>query len=325
MGLFDSIRGLFGGSGSPHDDTNASPADDEEKKPIDELTPMDLRERAEDVAAEWEEQDLDFTLDSVSRLDEYATEQGAVMDTLADDMDEDDALLSQIQGGFALQLGSYFGEVLVRRFGGEWQYDGEDWLVMVPTGGDPVGVAPHNVAARSLADEPVFQATLERVEAERPGGGGAGATNGADPGGESATLREQVQVQAEELADFWPEHDLDYTPESLTRLDAFVDDQWDKDRFRAVEAGDEDVDARVLEGLVRQLGCYYGEVLVRNLDGEWVQHDAMGTAVEVSGESDESVVSNVFHIAEDCLTEPSKFALSYDTVTDQVDLDESRT
>lgn len=131
---------------------------------------------------------------------------------------------------------------------------------------------------------------------------------------------ESFGQEARELAEFWSEHDLDFTPGSLQRLDDFVDQQWDKERFQDVEVADGDavhVDELAAKGIATQLGSYFGETLVRSHDAAtWTDHEEFGWAVTVDG-PDGEVVSNVFHVASDCLREPSKFAMSYRIVTDE--------
>lgn len=126
----------------------------------------------------------------------------------------------------------------------------------------------------------------------------------------------RFEREAAELADFWSEHDLDFTPASLERLDDFVDRQWEKDRFRDVETADDGVhvDELAFQGIVVQLGSYFGETLVRTHEGaSWADDEDFGWAVTVDGPEGEATV-NVFHVAQDCLREPSKFALTYETV-----------
>lgn len=154
-------------------------------------------------------------------------------------------------------------------------------------------------------------------------GGVAGADSGGAAGGGGDGETEPPETFAEEaaeLAEFWPEHDFDYTPESLVRLDAFVDDQWDKTRFREVAASEGDggdgvhMDQLVFRGVALQLGSYFGETLVETYEAaEWADEEEFGWAVAVDG-PEAQLVSNVFHIARDCLREPSKFAASHDNV-----------
>lgn len=150
---------------------------------------------------------------------------------------------------------------------------------------------------------------LDRILTLLPGDGGGERTDG--PG-------DEYTEQAEELSEFWSEYDLDFTPASLDRLDDLVDAQWEKERFTDVDFGGDDFDSAAFSGIVVQLGSYLGEVLVRNLDAEWADTEAFGPAVVVRG-ADDDVTANAFHIAADCLREPSKFSMTYDTVIRETD------
>lgn len=57
---------------------------------------------------------------------------------------------------------------------------------------------------------------------------------------------------------------LDYSPESLGRLDAIVDDLRRDQRFEAVQT------------LLFSMGCYVGEVLVRQAGGHWRTTQELG-------------------------------------------------
>lgn len=153
-----------------------------------------------------------------------------------------------------------------------------------------------------------------------------GMRSGADDrgGGDDVPGPERFLEDAEELAAFWPEHDLDFTPGSLVRLDAFVDDQWDKDRFRGFGEHDGDgvhVDELVFHGVSQELGSYFGETLVRNYENAaWEEDEEFGWVVVVAAEDGE-LLSNVFHVARDCLREPSKFAVTHDNVVAHAGVD----
>jgi len=145
---------------------------------------------------------------------------------------------------------------------------------------------------------------------------GASASGGPGAGGDDLQPPESFREEAEELAEFWGDHGLDFTPESLQRVDGLVDAQWEDDRFRNLETAEDGLstDELVFEGLVVQLGSYFGETLVRTHEGaEWRNDDEFGWVVAVDG-PDGELMSNVFHVAKDCLREPSKFAVSYDEV-----------
>lgn len=281
-----------------------------------EFSPEDFRAEAADLADRYEDENLDFSVDSLSRLDEVAAVQGEMLEVLGVEV-EDEGFLARMESGDALQFGSYLGEVLIRAFDGYWEHDGDDWGVAVPVGDETVSVAVFDAAVRSVVDEPVFadvaQSLAESVEiVERAN------VAVADPNAD-------FETQAVELAEVWPEHDLDFSPESLARLDDLVDTQWDKDRFRKIELGsDNHLDSLVLAGLVTQLGSYFGEVLVRQLDAEWSDDDPLVPTVAIAGDDGDTVSAKPFRIAEDCLTEPSKFAFTFDVLVERAGVDASR-
>lgn len=146
-------------------------------------------------------------------------------------------------------------------------------------------------------------------------GGGSGDADGEDadedPADESDAIREEFRPHADGFAGDWPAHDLDFSADSLGRLDAFVDDRWEASRFADAEFdGDDDV-SREFTGLVVRTGSYLGETLVRTLDADWVDDEDFGAAVRVYGDDEDAVV-NVFHVAAGCLRGDSSFAETYD-------------
>lgn len=130
-----------------------------------------------------------------------------------------------------------------------------------------------------------------------------------------------LRTAVETLADDWPERNLDVAPDSLPRLDVFVDDQWDG-RFRASSLAERTVDYEDRDDPLTQLGAYYGEVLVRHLDGEWVDTEDGEGAMAVPDADGWTERVRVFDVARACLTEPSAFAYWYDSLLNQLALDE---
>jgi hypothetical protein len=334
MGLLDRLSDLLGGGDddlaevfdSASDDAGSGSGGDAGGAGTDatdrdagDMTAAEFRREAEAFAADHgDDYRLDFTVESLADVDEYAAGQGDVMGALGEGMD-DGEFLEQLDGGYTLWTGSYLGEVLVRSFDAEWVED-DGWAVEVPADGGALEVAVFDIAAESVADEPLFSAVGEEVR-EDVEGEGLGLAEASQAAAEQETPQASA---ATELAEYWSEYDLDFSPASLARLDDLVDGQWESERFRDAELGGEDhVDDLTFTALVEQLGSYYGEVLVRTLDAGWVEHDQLGTAVEVAapGGVDDAAAVNVYHVAEDCLTEPSKFAVSFDTVVDQLGID----
>jgi len=179
----------------------------------------------------------------------------------------------------------------------------------------PTDVEPPTDAEASPDDEPPD--AEERDEASSAGSDptteGASESGGETPAGGGAA----PAAAAREFAAEWPGRDLDFTPESLARLDDLVDAEWDAERFRGAELdGDAEAD-RAFTALVHRLGSYYGEVLVRHRDGAWVDDDELGTVVELP-DGDDAAVSNVYRVAADRLTGAAAFASRFDAVVDEV-------
>lgn len=131
-------------------------------------------------------------------------------------------------------------------------------------------------------------------------------------------LRAEYAAEAEAFVSFWNEHDLDYTPESLTRLDDLVADEWDDDRFDDAEFGSEATfDDRAFTSVSRELGSYFGEVLVRELDGEWTDETTNDSVVVTS--PDGPLAIPVFRVAGTSLTEQPVFQRSYDSLLSDID------
>ncbi|MFC5368912.1 hypothetical protein [Salinirubrum litoreum] len=170
MGLFDYLAGLFGreGGSSDGDRWTGGAADDSAD------TDTDIVDVAETFAADTPEHEFDFSLASLDRLDEYVT----TVDSTGSDGDADAATESDRDGlpeGPSLHLGSYFGEVLVRQFDGEWVRR-DDVRVVIPAGSTSVAVSPFHVADVALRSDPQFARTAEQIrdrvddtEDEEPG------------------------------------------------------------------------------------------------------------------------------------------------------------
>ncbi|WP_440990737.1 hypothetical protein [Haloarchaeobius baliensis] len=78
--------------------------------------------------------------------------------------------------------------------------------------------------------------------------------------------------EAEDCADFWGDYDLDFTTDSLSRLDDAVDERFESRRFVGVEPdASGSPDARAFERVVSSFGSYCGETLVRDAGWEWTE------------------------------------------------------
>ncbi|WP_424017270.1 hypothetical protein ACOZ4N_15490 [Halorientalis pallida] len=304
MGLFDSVRGLVSGDDEPGDDADA--AAPERRDP----TPTTFRNKAADAVADWDAHELDYSLDSLSRLDDFAAKQGAKLDVMHD---EGDDTVADLHTRYTIQAGSYLGEVLVRQRGGEWVEDGERWAVSLEYEGDPATVDVFELAGHSFAEEPVFGEVADRFtedDDDQP----------EDPDPDPVDTSDMESL-AEELAEFWDGYDLNFSPRSLARLDELADSEWDDDRFADAELGASDMDSGMFTELVKQLGSYYGETLVRSLDAEWTRRDD-DIVVAVEGNTNAPPVPvPVFSVAADSLTGPSVFATRFNDLTDRANLE----
>ncbi|NLV12974.1 hypothetical protein [Haloarcula argentinensis] len=138
---------------------------------------------------------------------------------------------------------------------------------------------------------------------------------------EPGTVRADHADTAVEFADFWGEHDLDFSPASLSRLDDLVDAEWDDERFAETTFGsDASFDDRAFTSVVRELGGYFGEVLVRQLDGEWSDETDHEAAVVVGGPAGQFAVP-VFQVAITSLRKQAVFGRSYDALLEDLGRD----
>ncbi|MFC7018483.1 MULTISPECIES: hypothetical protein [Haloarcula] len=135
-------------------------------------------------------------------------------------------------------------------------------------------------------------------------------------------LRAEYAETAQEFAAFWSERDLDFEPDSLSRLDTLVDGEWDAGRFRDATFGaDDDFDDRAFTSLVTELGSYFGEVLVRTVDGEWTEATDHRAAVVVATDTGALAVP-VFQVAENSLRQTAVFERSYEALLEDIGRDD---
>ncbi|AQL42939.1 hypothetical protein BV210_09515 [Halorientalis sp. IM1011] len=304
MGLFDSVRGLVSGDDEPGDD-DADAGAPERPDP----TPTTFRNKAADAVADWDAHELDYSLDSLSRLDDFAAKQGAKLDVLHDEGDDS---VADLHTRYTIQAGSYLGEVLVRQRDGEWVEDGERWAVSLIYEGEPATVDVFELAGHSFAEEPVFGEVADRFTADEE-----------EPDDPEPTPLDtsDMAAHAEELAEFWDGYDLNFAPRSLARLDELADSEWDTDRFEDTELGGEDMDSGMYTELVKQLGSYYGEVLVRSLDAEWTRRDDDIVVAVEGNTSAPPIPVPVFSVAAESLTGPAVFAMRFNDLTDRANLE----
>jgi len=304
MGLFDSVRGLVAGDDEPGDD-DADAGAPERPDP----TPTTFRNKAADAVADWDAHELDYSLASLSRLDDFAAKQGAKLDVLHDEGDDS---VADLHTRYTIQAGSYLGEVLVRQRDGEWVEDGDRWAVSLTYEGEPATVDVFELAGHSFAEEPVFGEVADRFTED---------DDEPDDPEPTPLDTSDMAAHAEELAEFWDDYDLNFSPRSLARLDELADSEWDTDRFEDTELGGEDMDSGMYTELVKQLGSYYGEVLVRSLDAEWTRRDDDIVVAVEGNTSAPPVPVPVFSVAAESLTGPAVFATRFNDLTDRANLE----
>jgi hypothetical protein len=187
----------------------------------------------------------------------------------------------------------------------------------------PAGVAESDAGELS-ADSSDASSPAEDVEASGATGNApsqGAAAGSTDRSWESGTVRADHADTAVEFADFWGEHDLDFSPASLSRLDDLVDAEWDDDRFAETTFGsDASFDDRAFTSVVRELGGYFGEVLVRQLDGQWTDETDHEAAVVVGGPDGQFAVP-VFEVAITSLRKQAVFGRSYDALLEDLGRD----
>ncbi|MDS0260328.1 hypothetical protein NDI56_13065 [Haloarcula sp. S1CR25-12] len=188
-----------------------------------------------------------------------------------------------------------------------------------PETGEPTQASATPAPSESLFDDGESTGTPPAAEADSPTGPPAGEPSEPD----STTFdepRATYAAEADELVSFWTEYSLDYTPDSLQRLDALVSAEWDDDRFDAATFGSEDTfDDRVFTSVSTELGGYFGEVLVRELDAEWSDETATD-AVVVEG-ADGPLAIPVFKVAGTSIRQQPVFARSYDSLLSDLESD----
>ncbi|QSG12737.1 Uncharacterized protein HSBGL_2332 [Halapricum desulfuricans] len=278
-------------------DDDAIEAEPDEAETIPDDDPrVEFVDAATELADFWGEYELDFSLASLTRLDDLVAEQWDAerFETIEFGDDSYDA---KVYTETATQLGSYFGEVLVRRHDAVWQQEtGTGWTVSVPSGPDSEAagatVTVFQVAEDCLTGDSTFtgmhDALADRLNLSGRAGDGDTPvdldradieTVASDAEIEDAAQR--LRAGAEDLAERWPEYDLDFSVESLERLDELLESELDRDRFEDVELGDDsDQESMLLTAHVVGVAGYLAEVLRHRRDADWAEQGRMVLVVE---------------------------------------------
>ncbi|WP_226011383.1 hypothetical protein [Halomicrobium salinisoli] len=166
MGLFD-VLSRFAGEGG-EDGGNGPASDGDADGAVRRADPdlADFRDRAETLV-DRSPIDLDYSVDSLARLDETVAGQGGTP-------------------AARVACAGYLGEVLVRAFDAEWTRE-DDWTVAVDLGDETTTIAVLDAAEMTLSGEPVFAEIAARVERQvgdrtrESASGGDGADADGDP------------------------------------------------------------------------------------------------------------------------------------------------
>ena len=295
MGFRDAFRGLFGeGSGeregSPEPDLSGDweivggdvvedPDADGRGEPgrdrpgIEEFPPG---EAAEALAAQWPGYELDFSPASLARIDDLL-----------------DAELSPSQYAvYEFRLGAYLGEVLVRNHDARWTPTDEvGWVVEIPDEvGDATVVEFGEPVQEGLWGDVSFAGVYEQLvtelELDEPSNGAAAKPGAREPetsertfeasqepvepsDDEDASTVEYYRERAERIAWAWPGYDLDFSVQSLVRLDRLVA---------------QEVESR--EGMpADEFAGYLAEIFRRHHDAAW-KRDRGQAVLVVRGETE---------------------------------------
>ena len=335
MGLFDAVRSLFGGGSADDEDTDSGTTDDAAESAA--TTTDDETTGSADAGASTADTDAETTggvdtadTDTAPTPDEFGgptlgddagtdtTDTGAddTPSETEDESEEDDEPISWEETGF---------EQLTTELVDEEEEDAED---------DPSALIEEAEPDRPTASEATDTADTDAADAEATDDestllAGADGDVGLDDGDDTDvdvpedSPRAEFLASATELVEFWGEYDLDYTVDSLVRLDELIDEQWGPERFEDVEYGGEDYDSEVYTEVVTQVGSYLGEVFVRVHGGEWVEAEEVGWTVDVPAGPDASAAGagvTVFHVAQQCLAGEATVAGKHDGLAADLDL-----
>lgn len=188
-----------------------------------------------------------------------------------------DALLARILSNGPIPaerqttLWPYVGEVMVRSLGGHWGA-GDDFGKVLPPSAAPVDAVPAMpVAFVSRRIEDGLSVRRQVIECGQTWEGiptpPAEALDPNDPASVMAHSADAFIRSAEAWGVDW----LDYSGESVMRLDGLIDEWWPRPRKGTHES------------MVPTIGAYVGEVLIRTTGAHWVSDDAEGYGIELVG------------------------------------------
>lgn len=314
--------------------------------------PDAFHEQAAELAEFWDEYDLDFTPASLPQLDQLLADQADSAGRMRVELDDGrTATVAPI----AASTACYFAEVFCRAYDARWAED-EDyrWALAVPTPrGGEVRLNAFGIAHDGLEGAPRFAVTHDALVVEVGLDGEtvadpqteAAAAQGEDDVATAEDLRQVADddpevamaaaaagIDADELVegfredaaglvDAWPSYDLDYSPDSLERLDALVRMELQEEAFDRAEFGGT-TDELSLLFTVRgmQLAGYLAEVFRRHAGAAWETDGGLALAVEGA---DGTAEVDPLSVAVDALRTGDSLAATYDGVVSTLGIDDA--
>lgn len=147
-----------------------------------------------------------------------------------------------------------------------------------------LGSSPSETSIEDPAERATPASDPVRMYGTAPSDDGEEPTLDTAGGTEQLEPPERFARAAEGCADFWGEYDLDFSVDSLARVDDLLDERFETHRFVGLEPdGDGGTEERTFERVVHSFGSYCGETLVRDADWEWADR---GDWVVTDGETD---------------------------------------
>ena len=185
----------------------------------------------------------------------------------------DDMMQSRDQLPLKLRLGiaAYVGEILVRQFGGRWA-TGEQYgqVLPPPAGSEPAEDSPAHptqmVEIRLSGGDSLQHQVFEQSKAWKVESHVVGSNARVD--GPAAMMRLAADAFVKSAGTngvTW----LDYSPESVMRLDQLIAEWWPSAPPK-----------ETYEAMVPAIGAYLGEVLVAQTGARWIRDPAQGYGVE---------------------------------------------
>lgn len=307
-------------------------------RPPPSATVESFRDRAAAFAVAHDadgEDGLDYSPGSLAAVDRLVAD-GTVSGSLDADWSGDvaDGDRTAALAETVADVGSYFGEVLVRTYGGRWTTDEEVPEVQLENGdggttsvdvfravaetlrrGLPLGAVHDALRARSDAvDRRVYDGT---GPTPGPTAGGDGPGPGASAPDARATDRpRQLAAQAEAFAAANADYELTFEPSSLRRLDALGSAAAGED---LADVDPESEPRRVL-AYALPYGAYFGEVIRRSHPGRaaWLDEDGytIGLVAEEAAGQETAVTVDAVQAAATCLAGNDSFGDVYERLLD---------